>query len=153
MGEDRIHVVSAAIVKTDGPFSSVLLAQRAPDTSFPLMWCTAGGKVEPGERPLYALRRELREELGLELSAGVQPAKLYDANLDPPLVRRAIYIACYRIEWADIIVAPIAGDKTAGFGWFGAAELSWIQLAPADAAAREHLIKALETSVPGEKGK
>lgn len=109
MAEAHVQVVSAAIVKTIGSESRILLAQRSEDTSFPLMWCTPGGKVEPGEEPLDALRRELLEELGLELREGLDPAKLYDLTLDPPMVRRALRVTCYHIEWKDVIGARRKG--------------------------------------------
>ncbi|MDO5663125.1 MAG: NUDIX domain-containing protein, partial [Brachybacterium sp.] len=45
----------------------VLLGLRNPErASFPNVWDVPGGHVEPGESPREALRRELREELGIE---------------------------------------------------------------------------------------
>src|SRR3954464_2244473 len=50
----------------------VLLQERdehAPTS--PEQWGIVGGRVEPGEDRAAAMRRELREETGLELPAGV----------------------------------------------------------------------------------
>lgn len=45
----------------------VLVAQRRPDaTSLGGYWELPGGKVEPGEDPLTAARRELAEETGID---------------------------------------------------------------------------------------
>ena len=49
---------------------AVLLSQRRADQAMPLQWELPGGKVEPGEDPAAALRRELREELDLDAEVG-----------------------------------------------------------------------------------
>lgn len=48
----------------------ILLQQRdeKPGLAFGGYWTLPGGKVEPDERPDAAIRRELMEELGLDLS-------------------------------------------------------------------------------------
>lgn len=55
----EIHVVGAILVQ-DG---KILCAQRSKDKSLPLKWEFPGGKLETGESVYDALRREIREEL------------------------------------------------------------------------------------------
>lgn len=60
--------VAAAVILRDGPQGrEFLLGQRAPGTFYPGYWEFPGGKVEPGEAPVDALKRELDEELGLRV--------------------------------------------------------------------------------------
>ncbi len=61
----RIAVVAAVLQQPDGRF---LLAQRPPGKAYAGYWEFPGGKVEPGETPVSALRRELHEELGIEVT-------------------------------------------------------------------------------------
>lgn len=62
----RVHVVAAVIRRADG---QVLLAQRSASQHQGGLWEFPGGKVEAGEAVEAALARELREELGIEVSA------------------------------------------------------------------------------------
>lgn len=48
----------------------VLACQRKRDALYPLKWEFPGGKIEQGESSAVALRRELREELGIEAVVG-----------------------------------------------------------------------------------
>ena len=57
-----IHVVAAAVIDARG---RVLIAQRPPGKHLAGMWEFPGGKVEPGEARVDALRRELEEEIGI----------------------------------------------------------------------------------------
>ena len=60
-----MRVAAGLIISGD----RLLVCQRRKDGAFPLKWEFPGGKVEPGEGDLRALRRELREELGIEVRA------------------------------------------------------------------------------------
>lgn len=62
-----IRVVGAAIVNEEG---QVLCAQRGPGKSLAGYWEFPGGKIESGETPERALRREIHEELGCDVLVG-----------------------------------------------------------------------------------
>lgn len=59
-----VDVVAAALMRPDGAY---LLAQRPEGKVYAGYWEFPGGKVEPGESPFQAIRREIREELGVEV--------------------------------------------------------------------------------------
>jgi 8-oxo-dGTP diphosphatase len=75
--ETRARKLVVAGVIIDGP--RVLLSQRRADQPLPLQWEFPGGKVEPGESPEAALRRELGEELAVEVRVG----RIWDALFHP----------------------------------------------------------------------
>jgi 8-oxo-dGTP diphosphatase len=61
-----ILVVAAALYGGDG---RILIAQRPPGKHMAGCWEFPGGKVDAGESEAVALARELREELGIEVTA------------------------------------------------------------------------------------
>jgi len=63
--------VVAAIIEREG---RVLICRRRRDQQHALKWEFPGGKVEAGEAPAAALRRELEEELGIRAEIGRQIA-------------------------------------------------------------------------------
>ncbi len=64
IGAAVMHVMAGVLRDGHG---RVLLAQRPAGKHLAGLWEFPGGKREPGEAPGAALRRELREELGIEL--------------------------------------------------------------------------------------
>ncbi|MGO8720833.1 MAG: (deoxy)nucleoside triphosphate pyrophosphohydrolase [Acidobacteriaceae bacterium] len=63
----RMRAVVAALILRD---KEVFICQRKAGTAMGLRWEFPGGKIEPGETPEQALRRELEEELGIEANIG-----------------------------------------------------------------------------------
>lgn len=63
-------VVAAAILDDLEAPTRLLAARRSAPKSLAGQWEFPGGKVEPGEDHVTALHRELREELGVEVTIG-----------------------------------------------------------------------------------
>jgi 8-oxo-dGTP diphosphatase len=66
------RVVAALIVKG----GKILICQRTKHQTMPLKWEFPGGKIEEGEQPREALRRELDEELGIDATVGDEVARI-----------------------------------------------------------------------------
>ena len=65
--------VVAALIFVDG---KILVCQRTRHQTMPLKWEFPGGKIEDGEQPRDALRRELEEELGIDASIGEEVSRI-----------------------------------------------------------------------------
>lgn len=65
--DQRVLTVAAIL---QSPQGQVLLQQRdnKPDLPFAGYWTLPGGKVEAGEEPADAIKREVQEEIGLEVT-------------------------------------------------------------------------------------
>lgn len=66
IGVPLVVVSACALVDADG---RVLIARRPHGKAMAGLWELPGGKVEPGESPESTLIRELKEELGIDVSA------------------------------------------------------------------------------------
>lgn len=62
-----MKTVTAAIINKNGKY---LITQRAHNDQLPLKWEFPGGKVEAGETPEFCLKREIKEELNLDITVG-----------------------------------------------------------------------------------
>ncbi|MGH8176922.1 MAG: (deoxy)nucleoside triphosphate pyrophosphohydrolase [Steroidobacter sp.] len=68
------HVIAGALFDSTG---RVLIAQRPAGKHMAGGWEFPGGKLDPRETPFDGLRRELREELGVEVHAA-EPLVAYE---------------------------------------------------------------------------
>jgi 8-oxo-dGTP diphosphatase len=131
---DDVIPVVAAVAQRQGRF---LVAQRGPEVRHAGFWEFPGGKLRPGEDLAAGARRELMEELALEVDA---VGRLRFRARDPGSI--------YLILFVDVIVrgAPRLLEHDA-VGWKSPRELSDLALAPCDASfVREALLPELDQS-------
>ena len=113
-----------------------LVGQRPSHKRHGGLWEFPGGKIEPRESDLDAARRELREELGVEVQA-VLPAVFVSRDGNSEFV----------IEFVPTIIAgepqPI---EHSALTWATEAELTTMDLAPSDRRFVESLRVSQEKS-------
>ena len=97
----------------------LLLARRAHDPDEGL-WDVPGGFLEEGEHPLDGLRRELREETGLE----IEPLEFFAAWIDRYGAGEAAQ-PTLNLAWTARVVDghAHASDDVAELRWFASREL------------------------------
>jgi len=118
-----VLVVAVALIDTDG---RVLIAQRPEGKQLAGLWEFPGGKVEPGERPEAALIRELREELGIEVSEScLAPFVFTSHGYDSFHLLMPLYL-CRR--WSGVVQAR----EHSALKWVKPAKLSDYPMPPAD---------------------
>jgi 8-oxo-dGTP diphosphatase len=106
MAAERIEVAAAVLLRSDGRF---LLGQRPAGKVYAGYWEFPGGKVEPGEAPLAALERELREELGI----AVRTAHPW-LTRDYDYAHAAVRLRFFRVvEWSG----NLHGREQQRFSW------------------------------------
>jgi len=98
------RVVAALILEGD----KVLVCQRTRHQTMPLKWEFPGGKIEEGEQPRDALRRELDEELGISAQIGDELARIQHEYPNGGMVELRFYVVReYRGELENRIFKDI----------------------------------------------
>lgn len=115
------RVVAALILSGD----EVLCCQRTAEQAHPFKWEFPGGKIEPGESPEAALRRELDEELGIRAEIGARVAMITHSYAPGTSVE----LHFFRVDaWEGEMVNHIFHD----IRWVKRAELAELDFLEAD---------------------
>src|SRR5579885_3260691 len=129
-----IEVVSALIVR-DG---RALLAQNPRrEHGLAFLWETPGGKVEKGETWHAALRREIWEEIGLDLGE-IPTNPIADSVVN--VGGREVRVLTFRVTDWD---GEPKGYEGQFLGWFTAPEVAALRLMPADHMSRGQLVESI----------
>ena len=121
-----IRVVAAVITEGDRIYATQRGYGEYKDS-----WEFPGGKIEPGESPQEALRREIREELDTEIEVGEH---LITIEMDYPSFH--LSMQCFRATICHGV--PVLKEHEAA-RWLGAEELESVEWLPADRMVIEKL--------------
>ena len=128
-----IEVVAAIIRKGDAIFATQRGYGEWKD-----YWEAPGGKVEPGESPVQALRREIREELDTEISVDK-----YLTTIEWDYPKFHLTMHCYI---CSLFTEDFHLNEHEAARWLGADGLHGVRWLPADDQLIPLLQKELETT-------
>ncbi|VEG57268.1 ADP-ribose pyrophosphatase [Mycolicibacterium aurum] len=128
----NLTVVAGALIER----ASLLVAQRSRPPELAGLWELPGGKLAPGESDRAGLARELREELGIDVTVGDRLGE--DVALSASVTLRAY------------LVTQVGGELQAidhrALRWVAADDLADLPWVPADRAWLPALREALRLS-------
>ncbi len=134
-GLNHFHV-AAGILHDDG--GRVLITERLCDGPFDGLWEFPGGKIGGDESPGAALKRELAEELGIEVTDLRPFMELHHEYPD-----RVVDLEFFLVSGWNGEPAGLEGQ---GLRWVSIDELDEAELLPADAPVVEALLRHCERS-------
>jgi 8-oxo-dGTP diphosphatase len=129
--------VAAALVFRGG---KLLITQRRANDHLGGLWEFPGGKREPGESFEECLARELREELGIEVSVGELLESLTHAYPE-----KVVHLRFFRCSWTRHEPQTLG---CAAFEWVEPEQLDAFQFPPADARLLRTLRKRRDLWAP-----
>ena len=121
--------VVAAVLERDGKY---LITQRRTSAVLPLLWEFPGGRVEPGETDVLALKRELLHRLGADIECG----KLI-SFVSHPYEHYVVDLFLYECTLKSETLESRAVNA---FKWVASGEFDQYPFTPADEASMNKLL-------------
>ena len=119
---NKIHVCAAVISKGD----DILISTRPPGKSMEGLWEFPGGKFEEDESPAECLRREIMEELSLDI---IVLDRLFDISYDYP--DKHVKLAFFRCVQKNPSEIPSACEGQEAV-WIRRSDITGYNMLPAD---------------------
>lgn len=120
--------VVAAIIHKDNCY----LATQRGYGDFEGMWEFPGGKIEAGESQEEALKREIKEELNVDIEIGMQ---ICTVDYDYPKFHLTMHCYCCNVSNGEIKLLEHKSAK-----WLTKDELNMVEWLPADIAVISKLM-------------
>lgn len=131
----KIRVVAAVIRAVNNENKPVIFATQRGYGEFKGGWEFPGGKIESGETPQQALKREIMEELDTEIAVG----ELIDTiEYDYPNFHLSMY--CF---WCEVIHGELILKEAEDAKWLTKEHLADVKWLPADVTLIENIREAM----------
>jgi 8-oxo-dGTP diphosphatase len=135
MNMKTVNVVAAVICDDYNKKTKIFATQRGYG-EYKDGWEFPGGKIEEGETPEAALKREIREELGAE----IEVHDLIDV-IDYDYETFHLHMNCY---WATLAGGELKLLEHEAAKWLGSADLESVDWLPADLSLLPKLSAAMQ---------
>lgn len=122
--------VAAAVIENNGRF---LIAQRPENSHMGMKWEFPGGKMEKGEDAAACLRREIREELDLEIEVGEKIMVVEHQYPD-----RKVILHCH---WCQFVQGEAKARGCHTFKWVSVGEFKQFDFSDADLPVVKYLLR------------
>lgn len=132
MAKKIIKVAGVAIIDQDK--NKVLAGKRNADRFVGGIWEFPGGKIEKGETPQEAAKRELKEEFHDEVQIGPQLGETVSYEYDFGIVKLTVFFAKLLTNNFDLVAHSEVE-------WLSADEVQKLNWAPADAPLVKELAR------------
>lgn len=132
MAKKIIKVAGVAIIGQDK--NKVLAGKRNADRVVGEMWEFPGGKIEKGETPQEAAKRELEEEFHDEVQIGPQLGETVSYEYDFGIIKLTVFFAKLLTNNFDLVAHSEVE-------WLSADEVQKLNWAPADAPLVKELAR------------
>ena len=132
MAKKIIKVAGVAIIDQDK--NKVLAGKRNADRLVGGMWEFPGGKIEKGETPQEAAKRELKEEFHGEVQIGPQLGETVSYEYDFGIVKLTVFFAKLLTNNFDLVAHSEVE-------WLSADEVQKLNWVPADAPLVKELAR------------
>jgi 8-oxo-dGTP diphosphatase len=129
MTAPRTIRVVAAVLEREGRY---LITQRRVSAVLPLMWEFPGGRVEPGETDVQALKREVMHRLGADIECG----KLI-SFVSHPYEHYVVDLFLYE---CTLLSDALEVRAVNAFKWVPSSEFDQYPFTPADEASMNALL-------------
>ncbi len=131
----KIRVVAAIISALNENGETIIFATQRGYGEFKGGWEFPGGKIEPGETPEEALRREIMEELDTEIRVG----ELVDTiEYDYPTFH--LSMDCF---WCEILSGNLVLKEHEDARWLSKTQLKDVEWLPADVTLIEGIAERM----------
>lgn len=133
-----IRVVAAVICAVDEEGRPLIFATQRGYGEFKGGWEFPGGKIEVGETPQEALRREIMEELDTEIAVG---ELIETVEYDYPKFH--LSMDCF---WCEVVSGDLILKEAEEARWLTAETLDEVDWLPADKGLVERLRELLQAA-------
>ena len=130
-----IRVVAAIIKENNKENEPIIFATQRGYGEFKGGWEFPGGKIEAGETPQEALKREIKEELDTEISVG---ALIDTIEFDYPTFH--LSMDCF---WCQIVSGDLVLKEHEAAKWLTKEKLDAVDWLPADITLIEKIRAAM----------